>query len=100
MVREFLLQKKDFLDRLWVEKRDFCVVEVRNEAPFLNQDYNQTLYYWVEKGTPLAGLPRYEMEGYDFTGYFDRESGENISEGALICEDCILEGIWEETGEQ
>lgn len=100
MVREFLLQKKDFLDKLWVEKRDFCVVEVRNEAPFLNQDYNQTLYYWVEKGKPLEGLPRYEGEGYDFQGYFNRESGEKTGEGTVIWEDCVLEGIWEQTGEQ
>lgn len=100
MVRQFLLEKKDFLDKLWVEKRDYCVVEVKNEAPFLNQDYNQTLYYWVERGTPLEGLPQYEAEGYNFTGYFSRESGERTEEGALIFEDCILEGIWEQTGGQ
>ncbi|MDE7333543.1 MAG: CotH kinase family protein [Lachnospiraceae bacterium] len=92
MVREFLLEKKDFLDKLWVEKRDYCVVEVRNDAPFLNQDYNQTLYYWVERGKPLEELPRYEM--YHFAGYVNRENGEQVVEGTVIYEDCVLEGIW------
>lgn len=100
MVRQFLLEKKDFLDKLWVEKRDFCVVEVRNDAPFLNQDYNQTLHYWVEKGKPVEGLPQYEAEGYCFTGYFNLETGERTEEGALIYEDCVLEGKWKETGGQ
>lgn len=100
MVRDFLLEKKDFLDRLWVEKRDYCVVEIRNDAPFLNQDYNQTLYFWVERGKPLEGLPRYETEGYVFAGYFNRENGEKAEDGTVIYEDCVLEGIWEQTGEQ
>lgn len=99
MVRNFLVKKKKFLDKLWVEKKEFCVVEVENEAPFLNQDYNQTIYYWVERGKPIEELPRYEMEGYDFTGYFNQNSGERISEGSVIYEDCILCGVWEQTGE-
>ena len=49
MVREFLSAKREFLYGLFTEHRDYCVVEVRNDAPFLNQDYNQTMYYWVDK---------------------------------------------------
>lgn len=100
MVRQFLLEKKDFLDKLWVEKRDYCVAVVKNDAPFLNQDYNQTLYYWVEKGKPIEGLPHYEAEGYDFIGYFNPENGKRIEDGTMIFEDCVLEGKWEETGGQ
>lgn len=100
MVRQFLLEKKDFLDKLWVEKRDYCVAVVKNDAPFLNQDYNQTLYYWVEKGKPIEGLPHYEAEGYDFIGYFNPENGKIIEDGTMIFEDCVVEGKWEETGGQ
>ena len=100
MVRQFLLEKKDFLDKLWVEKRDYCVAVVKNDVPFLNQDYNQTLYYWVEKGKPIEGLPHYEAEGYDFIGYFNPENGKRIEDGTMIFEDCVLEGKWEETGGQ
>ncbi len=96
MVMDFLSRKKEFLDRLLVEKRDYCVVEVRNGAPFLNQDYNQTLYFWVEKGTGIEGLPCYEDERYRFLGYEDSVSGRIISNGSVIQEDCVLEGIWEE----
>ncbi len=94
-VRDFLASKKDFLDSLWVEKRDYCVVEVRNDAPFLNQDYNQTLYYWVPRGEPIEGLPGYEQEGYRFLGYRDRDTGQIVSDGAVIGKDCILEAEWE-----
>lgn len=97
-VKEFLSEKKDFLDKLWVEKRDYCVVEVKNEAPFLNQDYNQTLYYWVERGTAMEGLPCYENEGYRFYGYRDPETGRTVSDGDIIDKDCTLEGVWEEKG--
>lgn len=94
-VRDFLASKKEFLDSLWVEKEDYCVVEVRNEAPFLNQDYNQTLYYWVPRGESLEGLLGYEQEGYRFLGYRDRDTGQMVPDGAVIGKDCILEAEWE-----
>lgn len=94
-VRDFLASKKEFLDSLWVEKEDYCVVEVRNEAPFLNQDYNQTLYYWVPRGESIEGLFGYEQEGYRFLGYRDRDTGQMVSDGAVIGKDCILEAEWE-----
>ena len=97
MVREFLAGKKDFLDRLWVEHKDFCVIEVRNDAPFLNQDYNQTMYYWVERGTPIEGLPCYETEEYQFLGY-KNQNGESIEDGSIIVGDDILHGEWEKRG--
>lgn len=95
MVRDFLREKMDLLDRLWIEHREFCVVEVQNNAPFLNQDYNQTLYYWVEKGTPVDNLPHMEEGGYRFKGYVDRESREIVTNQTIITRDCTLEGIWE-----
>jgi len=95
MVKSFLQQKMDFLDRLWIEHREFCIVEVQNNAPFLNQDYNQTIYYWAEKGSPVPNLPRMEEEGYRFKGYIDRASGEIITDQTPITGDCTLEGIWE-----
>lgn len=99
-VKEFLAQKLEFLNKLWIEKKDFCVVEVRNDAPFLNQDYNQTIYYWVEKDTVMKGLPLYENEEYEFKGYFMQDSGQQITDGSVITGDCVLIGIWEQTGEE
>lgn len=100
MVREFLAAKRKFLYGLFAENRDYCVVEVRNDAPFLNQDYNQTVYYWVERGTAIENLPLYQEAGYEFTGYYDKEKGKLITDGSLIYEDCVLEGRWEQTGEE
>lgn len=96
-VKEFLSRKLEFLNRLFIEKREYCVVEVRNDAPFLNQDYNQTIYYWVEKGTAIEGLPQYETEEYKFKGYFEIDSGQSIADGSIIWEDCVLKGIWEDS---
>ena len=70
MVREFLAGKKDFLDRLWVEHKDFCVIE---------------------------GLPCYETEEYQFLGY-KNQNGESIEDGSIIVGDDILHGEWEKRG--
>ena len=94
MIRDFMSRKRAFLDKLWIEERDFCIVEVRNPATFLNQDYNQTLYYWVEKGMPLEGLPNYEHPDFDFEGYYDVKTGQLVQNGSIIERDCVLEGIW------
>ena len=91
MAETFLMQKKDFLDKLWIEHRDFCIVEVQNDIPVLNQDYNQTLYYWVERGTPLQGLPQFVDENGIPYGYVDKKTGEKVFDGTIIWEDCILE---------
>ena len=100
MVREFLSAKREFLYGLFADHRDYCVVEVRNDAPFLNQDYNQTVYFWVERGTAIKNLPLYQETGYEFTGYYDIEKGNLITDGSLIIEDYILEGRWEQTGDE
>ncbi len=94
VIRDFMSRKLAFLDKLWIEGCDFCVVEVRNPAEFLNPGYNQTLYYWVEKGMPLEGLPNYEHPDFDFEGYYDVKTGQLVQNGSIIEQDCVLEGIW------
>ena len=94
VVKDFMARKLQFLDKLWMENREFCVVEIRNSAPFLNQGYNQTLYYWVEKGTPIQNLPHYETEEYPFEGYYDKDSDELITDGFIIEYHRIIEGRW------
>lgn len=98
VVKDFMARKMEFLDKLWIEGREFCVVEIRNSAPFLNPEYNQTLYYWVEKGMPIQNLPEYENAGYRFEGYYALDSHELIANGSRIDENRILEGIWIEEG--
>lgn len=94
VVKDFMSRKLTFLDRLWIEEVDFCVVEIRNAASFLNQDYNQTLYYWVERGTAIENLPSYEDNGFRFEGYFDTETGERVEDGTIIDSDLVIEGVW------
>ena len=69
-------------------------MEVRNDAPFLNHDYNQTIYYWVEKGTAIEGLPLIREDGYEFYGYTDCSSGERVENGTIIYRDCVITGNW------
>ncbi|MBD5548946.1 MAG: hypothetical protein HDQ97_16440 [Lachnospiraceae bacterium] len=99
MVRNFLAEKKDFLDKLWVEHADFCIVEVKNESVILNQDYNQTVYFWVERGTPILGLSQFESISGENFYYVDADTKEIITDGTVVWEDRVLEGIWEQEGE-
>lgn len=94
VIEDFLSRKLAFLDKLWLENREFCVVEIQNSAPFLNQGYNQTLYYWVEKGTPIQNLPCYETEEYPFEGYYDVENGELVTDGVIIEYNRVIDGRW------
>jgi hypothetical protein len=98
MVKNFLAKKRSFLYGLFIEHKDYCIVEIRNDAPFLNQDYNQTLYIWVERGTAIGELPEYTAEGYEWKGYYDSESGSLVTCDTIIKEDCVLNGIWEDAG--
>lgn len=99
VIKDFMSRKLAFLDKLWIEGRDFCIVEIRNPATFLDQGYNQTLYYWVEKGTALEKLPDYQHEDFIFEGYFDVETGELVTNGTIIEKDRKIEGIWTERDE-
>ena len=94
VVKDFMRRKLQFLDKLWIEDKEFCIVEVRNSAPFLNQGFNQTLYYWVERGTAIQNLPHYETEEYLFEGYYDKDSDELITDGFIIEYHRILKGHW------
>ena len=100
VVKDFMSRKLDFLDKLWIEGREFCIVEVQNSAPFLDQGYNQTLYYWVEQGTPISGLPCYENEEWQFDGYYDKDYGDLISDGFIIEYHRIVEGRWSQKEEE
>lgn len=98
MVRDFLKRKKIFLDGLWIENKEYCIVEVHNEAPFLNPDYNHILYYWIEKGKPFSAKPveiDYEYH-YEFLGYMDTESNQKVTENMPVEKDCVLKSIWRE----
>lgn len=94
VVKDFMSRKLEFLDKLWIEGREFCIVEVRNDVPILDQGYNQTLYYWVEQGTPISGLPCYENEEWQFDGYYDKDYHDLISDGFIIEYHRIVEGHW------
>lgn len=100
VIKDFMTRKIGFLDQLWIEGRDFYIVEVRNPAEFLDQGYNQTLFYWVEQGKELRNLPCYEKEGYRFEGYFDVDTGEAVADGTLIERDRVIEGVWVKEGGQ
>lgn len=98
VIKDFMARKIVFLDELWIEECDFFVVEVRNPAEFLDQGYNQTLYYWVKQGSPITELPCYEEPGYRFEGYFDIETGEPVTDGTVIESDRVIEGVWIQEG--
>ena len=82
-----------------IEHKEFCVVEVKNEAPFLNSDYNNTLYYWVEKGKAFLGKPVETNDHYEFMGYADVTGEAVIKDNIIIERDCILKSVWKEKGE-
>lgn len=99
MVKQYLTEKKEFLDRIWIEKKEYCIVEVKREAPFLNMDYNQTLYYWVEKGQPLPAILDEDREDSVFLGCFDDADGELYVAGTPVMNDLVLTARWEQKEE-
>lgn len=99
MVKQYLTEKKGFLDRIWIEKKEYCIVEVKREAPFLNMDYNQTLYYWVEKGQPLPAILDEDREDSVFLGCFDDADGELYVAGTPVMNDLVLTARWEQKEE-
>lgn len=99
MVKDFLEKKKEFLDRLWIDHADFCVVEVKNESEILNQDYYQTVYFWVERGTPISGLSQYETRDGAHFYYVDADTKEVVTQDTIIWEDQVLEAVLVQEGE-
>lgn len=98
MVRDFLQRKKSFLDGVWIENREYCIVEVCNDASFLNPDYNHTLYYWVEKGKSFSAVPveiDYEYR-YEFLGYSEVGSDQELTADMPIERNYILKSVWRE----
>lgn len=97
MVRDFLSQKKAFLDDIWLDGSEYCVVEVHRDMVFLNQDYNQTLYCWILKGQPLDLTETTEgyTAGFHFLGFYDTETGERIGESTPVSKDMVIEERWE-----
>ena len=100
VVQDFMSRKLNFLDKLWIEEKEFCIVEVRNEAPFLDIGYNQTLYYWVEQGAAIHHLPHYETEEWQFDGYYDKDYNDLIYDGFIIEYHRIVEGHWSQREEE
>lgn len=99
MVKQYLTEKKEFLDSIWIEKKEYCIVEVKRRAPFLNEDYNQTLYYWVEKGQPLPAILDEDREDSVFLGCFDDEDGQQYVAGTPVMDDLVLVARWEQKEE-
>lgn len=100
VVQDFMSRKLDFLDKLWIEGKEFCIIEVRNEVPILDPGYNQTLYYWVERGTAIHHLPHYETEEWQFDGYYDKDYHDLIYDGFIIEYHRIVEGHWTQKEEE
>ena len=99
MVKQYLTEKKEFLDSIWIEKKEYCIVEVKRRASFLNEDYNQTLYYWVEKGQPLPVILDEDREDSVFLGCFDAEDGQQYVAGTPVMDDLVLVARWEQKEE-
>lgn len=95
MVDGFLREKMEFLDALFIEEKPFCVVVVENEAPYLNKDWPQTRYYWIEKGDCIGNLSWTNQDGYYFDTFAIKGTDTIVTEDMQVLEDMIIETIWE-----
>ena len=64
-----------------------------------SEDYNQTLYYWVEKGQPLPAILDEDREDSVFLGCFDDEDGQQYVAGTPVMDDLVLVARWEQKEE-
>lgn len=49
MIKNFLIEKEDFLQKLWIEEREFDVVIEEHNEEGMNLELNNDIYTWVER---------------------------------------------------
>ena len=74
-------ERIDFLNQIWIEERDYYVVQAVNEKN------RECAYYVVFAGEHLNSLPEFDGGDSVFVGWYDRNSGEEFNSDNPIMED-------------
>jgi hypothetical protein len=87
-LQTFLTERKAFLDSLWINNEDYCIVTIPDS--FCN------ITFYVKYGEKLDSLPMLESKGYHLTGYNYENTDKPFDISKPITEDIILTPRWAE----
>lgn len=89
-LKEFVRARKEFLDEVWIEKKEICVVTFREETNRIDTSMGVIR---GEKVVPVRSDDIWSMpEGMELAGWYDEETGEAFDEESPIVRDMVLIG--------
>lgn len=87
----YMEQRIHFLNKVWLEKQDYCVVRA------VQQWGGYYAYYVVFKGDTLTSLPKFKStDTQDFLGWYNEKTGESFNVSQPITEDVEIYAKWAE----
>lgn len=96
-IREFLQERKRFLDEVWLKDAEICNIE------FIDEYQQSTNRIGVIKGESLGEIPASESSTAIFEGWFHRDTSRELDISEPVLEDAVYVAKWkldEEKGEQ
>lgn len=89
-LRDYLLQRRDFLTSLWVEGVSYCRVRLMGNV------YTRYYEYAVETGELFGDFPALYKEGCTLEGWYHEGTDEPFDPSVPITEDTFLYAKWSE----
>lgn len=89
LVRTYIREHKAFLDEVWLEDAEVCLVH------FENEDREKNRCFGVKAGECLQALPNEEKEGMVFRGWKMEGTGEYLTTDTPIWEEMTVYAVFE-----
>lgn len=91
-VKQFILERKAFLDEVWLEDAEICIVHFKDE----NGDGNRSI--GVKKGECIQAFPSDEWETREFLGWKMEGTEEYLTLQTPITEELTVYATWKTDG--
>jgi Listeria-Bacteroides repeat domain (List_Bact_rpt). len=97
MVRQFIRERKAFLDEVWLEDARICKVEfIGEELEDGTPDTSRSgRCFMVKAGECIQELPEESREGRTFLGWRIGSAQEMLTTGTPVMEDMTVYAVWE-----
>lgn len=94
-LNSYLIQREEFLDDLWVNKKDY--VNIVFDDPNNVIDFYKTMS--VLRGDKIRGVGNLEKKGYQFLGWFDSKTDDRFDESVPMTENHVYFAKWKSVDE-
>lgn len=88
-IKNFCLDRRQFLDQVWIDESPVCTVYFIDEK---NQRYT---HLGVIRGSAFESIPDATVEGLTFKGWFYEDSLEQFDKKVPVLEDAVVIAQWE-----